>query len=278
MTIGTDRGQGPPPPSSCAEVEDDTLERVFREVNSAHLRTWIPEDSPRFLHALNFSLSRLTAGRRMVRHLERRHRDRLPPRGRVLDLGSGNGGLSFPWAQSGYRCLCLELFAHPEQREVARKTGLSLDSLAARAERLPLANASIDLVLYAEVIEHLEDACAAGREIVRVLRPGGLCLITTPPRLRFLLRRDPHCRVPGLLLLPQGLQKWVVERLLRRSRHYDVVHTYVSVGEVLSTLPGLGLLEVTGPLSGTPLRRLDWEWIIAERSPHPGSLQRKALT
>lgn len=59
-------------------------------------------------------------------------------------------------------------------------------------ERLPYADGSFEVVTATEIIEHLENPRAFLREIARVLRPGGLCIISTPnvlnlnSRLRYL--------------------------------------------------------------------------------------------
>ena len=45
---------------------------------------------------------------------------------------------------------------------------------------MPYADASFDLVLATDVIEHVEDDMGALREIHRVLRPGGVVIVTVP--------------------------------------------------------------------------------------------------
>jgi len=45
---------------------------------------------------------------------------------------------------------------------------------------LPFAGSSVDLIVAADVLEHIRDDGAAMAEIVRVLRPGGLIVITVP--------------------------------------------------------------------------------------------------
>ena len=48
------------------------------------------------------------------------------------------------------------------------------------SERIDFANGIFDLVLSIEVLEHVQDVHLAVAEIGRVLRPGGLAVITTP--------------------------------------------------------------------------------------------------
>jgi SAM-dependent methyltransferase len=55
---------------------------------------------------------------------------------------------------------------------------------------LPLADASVDVVVNFQVIEHLWDQPQFVRECLRVLRPGGLLLMSTPNRITFSPGRD----------------------------------------------------------------------------------------
>jgi SAM-dependent methyltransferase len=48
--------------------------------------------------------------------------------------------------------------------------------------RLTYADASLDLIVSSDVLEHVPDAAAAFRESARVLRPGGAHVFTVPPR------------------------------------------------------------------------------------------------
>ena len=99
---------------------------------------------------------------------------------RVLDVGCGTGGFSILAEEAG-----AEVWSVDASSEAA---GLAAARLArgrvvmATAESLPLASARFDLVHCYSTLEHLSDAAAAVREMVRVLRPGGVLYLHTPNR------------------------------------------------------------------------------------------------
>jgi SAM-dependent methyltransferase len=254
------------------------LEATFRRVIEAHLAAALAPGSAGYVGRLEFALNRLAEGRKVHAYLARCYPEVLAPQGsggaadeaRVLDLGCGNGGLLLPFAEAGHRCWGLDVGLHPELTEVAREAGLPLAHLQGRGEALPFPDGAFDLVLLAETLEHVERPRRLGREVVRVLRPGGICYLTTPPRLRFLLGRDPHYDLPGLLLLPDRLQRLLFERVLYPGEEYAVVHTFWSAAGVLRCLPGLRMAEITSKNWAGPGRRLDWDWIVARK---PGEAQ-----
>ncbi len=47
-------------------------------------------------------------------------------------------------------------------------------------KELPYQDSTFDIVTATEVIEHLEDFRAILREMYRVLKPGGICVLSTP--------------------------------------------------------------------------------------------------
>jgi SAM-dependent methyltransferase len=55
--------------------------------------------------------------------------------------------------------------------------------LAAKGERLPFADSSFDVLVFNEVIEHVDDDRQTIRDALRVVRPGGHLVIYAPNRL-----------------------------------------------------------------------------------------------
>ena len=67
-------------------------------------------------------------------------------------------------------------------------------------EKLPFKNASFDLVICSEVMEHIKEEQTALQELVRVLKPGGTLAITVPrywpEKLCWALSQE-YCNSPG---------------------------------------------------------------------------------
>src|SRR5260370_9038090 len=87
----------------------------------------------------------------------------------ALDLSAGDGLSSRLLADRGWRVISTEYHT--------KRPGW----VAANLDRdLPFRDRRFDLVLMLEVIEHLADIPHALREISRVLRPGGVAILTPP--------------------------------------------------------------------------------------------------
>ncbi len=100
---------------------------------------------------------------------------------RVLDLGCGHGMASVVLARQGARVVACDLSLEyvKEARTRAQANEVSIDFLRADGEFLPLADQSFDAVWGNAVLHHL-DLDVAGREIHRVLRPGGIAVFCEP--------------------------------------------------------------------------------------------------
>lgn len=113
---------------------------------------------------------------------------RIQPQ-RILDVGAGTGWLSERLASKYPRARVMALdIAEPMLREV-RKRGRwfrRIPALCARTEAIPLADASLDMLISNAMLQWCAHPQAVFAEWLRVLRPGGLLLFTSfgPDTLR----------------------------------------------------------------------------------------------
>jgi 2-polyprenyl-3-methyl-5-hydroxy-6-metoxy-1,4-benzoquinol methylase len=86
-------------------------------------------------------------------------------------------------------------------RRATEQAGVQADLVQANLEALPFEDASFDLVLCAQVIEHLLDPSAGIRELARVTCPGGRVVVSTDNRRAFVSRllNGPRTVLVGLL-------------------------------------------------------------------------------
>jgi malonyl-CoA O-methyltransferase len=113
--------------------------------------------------------------------LERLALFKLAPRV-ALDLGTGTGGGAQALRGAYRRALILALDSAPGmRREARRRSGLfrRFERIQADAAQLPLATASVDLVLSSLMLQWCDDLAAPLAEVRRVLAPGGLFALST---------------------------------------------------------------------------------------------------
>lgn len=101
-------------------------------------------------------------------------------RARILDVGAGTGRLAralLPVARGDVKLVAVEPSA--QMLELGRRLSPQpYPWLRAWADRLPFPEGGFDVVVALELTEFTPSPNAALREMVRVLRPGGLLLVT----------------------------------------------------------------------------------------------------
>jgi SAM-dependent methyltransferase/uncharacterized protein YbaR (Trm112 family) len=99
---------------------------------------------------------------------------------RILDIGCGDGAATALLARRAAGHTVIGADWSVQALELAREQGLAVVRGGIDDPGLPVPDRSLDVVVFSEVIEHLVDTDAALEEIVRVLRPGGSLLLSTP--------------------------------------------------------------------------------------------------
>ena len=97
---------------------------------------------------------------------------------RILSVGCGPAdGLKWLVPFAGREGKVLGLDIEPLHAE---SVGQSVEFVVGSVEQIPLIAGSFDLVLALDVFEHLDNDSASFREVVRLVKPGGMLLVTVP--------------------------------------------------------------------------------------------------
>lgn len=111
----------------------------------------------------------------------------IPNGSKVLDVGAGG-------------CPHRKLFTHCEyfsqdfvqlsDEQIQNQVGYGQIDFVSDIVNIPVPDKSYDVILCTEVIEHVPEPISAIKEISRILRPGGILLITAP--LQSGLHQEPY--------------------------------------------------------------------------------------
>jgi 2-polyprenyl-3-methyl-5-hydroxy-6-metoxy-1,4-benzoquinol methylase len=198
------------------------------------------------------------------------------PGDRVLDVGCGSGAYTRELVALGADVTATEIAPTPlvlarrNLGELAERVDFRLED----AQALDLPDGAFDKVLLTEVIEHVPEPGRAIAEAARVLRPGGVLVVSTPSRFspmnlayglkrrvrRYGFNEHLHELTPGSFrrLVATHLD---VERLEYANfvLPYPADELYLRVGS-----PALAALKLTEKaLARAPgLRRLGWTMVI----------------
>ena len=140
----------------------------------------------------------------------------LPAGGVVVDVGGGSGLVADRISDLDATYLATDLAVHHSAYGAGKAwpvgSRLRRSFAAATAEQLPLADASVDVVVLSEVIEHLVRPELAVWEIARVLRTGGLLVLTTNNASELPLRSPLSHLLPWLEKSCGATRPWLVSR------------------------------------------------------------------
>ena len=103
----------------------------------------------------------------------------------VADVGCGAATQCALWARAGHRVFGVDINEALIElgRERASAAGLHIDLRTGTATELPWPDATMDVCLCPELLEHVADWQSVVTEAVRVLKPGGVLYLSTTNKL-----------------------------------------------------------------------------------------------
>lgn len=146
---------------------------------------------------------------------------------KILDAGCGTGWFSAEACRRGANVTSMDL-GEGLLRQVAKKCDSK--RVVGSILEMPFDDNTFDYVVSSEVIEHTPNPPQAIKEIYRVLRPGGIVILSTPNQFWYFSLRIAN----ALNIRPyQGLENW--------SKWGKLKKTFQSNGFAVSNIQGIHL-------------------------------------
>ncbi len=136
--------------------------------------------------------------------------------GCVLDYGAGTSEIGEWMALNGHRTIAVELsqeLLSLSKERTARRQGPAPGYVIGDCEHLPLSAESVDVAVCWAILHHLPNPDLGAKELFRVVRPGGVCVLVEPNSL------GPHRRVrQWLIRRKEGIMEtsfypWALRRI-----------------------------------------------------------------
>jgi SAM-dependent methyltransferase len=165
----------------------------------------------------------------------------------VLDIGCSTGFISDELRQAGAHVIGVDIDV-PGLGRANQRFGGKVAFLCADGERLPCRDATVDVVVFNHIYEHVLDADAVMAEVRRVLNPTGAVYLGLGNRLGIV---EPHYRLPFLSWLPRRLADRYVSALGRADQYHERFRTRPGLKKLCR---GLTVWDYTYTVLGEPAR------------------------
>lgn len=135
-----------------------------------------------------------------------------------LDIGCGEGLIGNYLGPHFQAYTAVDLDVAPIPANASHREHNNPQLAIADGLELPFPNEQFDIIICAQVYEHVSNPQALASEIERTLKPGGVVFFSGPNRLAII---EPHYCLPLLSWLP-GRPADLYMQITRKGRYYDI--------------------------------------------------------
>ena len=148
---------------------------------------------------------------------------RVSPGASILDLGAGNGILSYALSRKGYRVAALEpdpskTLGRGAIRFLAESSGVDISVIDGWGESIPESGASWDGIVARQVLHHARSLGKMCKEVFRVLKPGGVFFAIREHVIRSLKDKEIFFQIHPLHRFYGGENAFLLKEYLRAFR------------------------------------------------------------
>lgn len=188
----------------------------------------------------------------------------------VADVGCSAGFIADELAVRGARTLGVDIDV-PGLGRARERFGERVSFLCASGDRMPLADNSLDVVVFNHIYEHVVDPDAVIADIRRVLKPDGVAYLGLGNKHQIM---EPHYRLPFLSWLPQGAADRYVRAFHKAENYYEEYRTRDGLRQMLA---GFNVWDYTIPVVIEPDRFNSGDNVKGPVSRLPGAVVRAAM-
>jgi SAM-dependent methyltransferase len=170
---------------------------------------------------------------------------------RVLEIGCGRGTFARYLAERGAHLVAADFSPAAVEHARRRLEGFDATAIVADIQAIPFPDRYFDVVISQETLEHVPDPMRGLAELVRVTRPGGKLLVTTPNYLSLVGLWRLACKIVGKPYSEVGQpinQPLMLFRRVRALRRLGCRVDAVSGSHHLLVIPGFATVQLPTPL------------------------------
>jgi ubiquinone/menaquinone biosynthesis C-methylase UbiE len=139
----------------------------------------------------------------------------------AVDIGCSTGFIADELQRAGASVTGLDI-DEPGLAAARERFGERVSFVNAPGDAIPMADASVDIVVFNHIYEHVVDPDAVMRDIRRVLKPDGVVYLGLGNRLGIV---EPHYKLPFLSWLPKPLAHRYARATGRANEYYETFRT-----------------------------------------------------
>lgn len=167
--------------------------------------------------------SRASRAKRIVKLLAKHYDLKILSKLTVLDVGASTGIIDNELATTFKKVVGIDIDKGGIEFAKKKFKKKNLQFKIGDAMNLKFGNESFDVVICAQVYEHVPSAKRLFDEIYRVLKPGGACYLAA---INKLWPWEPHYNLPFLSWLPKSLANKYVSTMGKANTYYETPMSY----------------------------------------------------